>query len=134
MSHDDAPPLEAVVGLAVMLAAWPLVMRLMWTYTFNSECVQIYFFGIPLTRIDVREIESARTASLFDVISGITPYPPKRWRTRMRLSSLFRNVVVIKTRGERYWCLTPKNSETAIDSLLLSRFPHAACSNPKGVE
>ena len=123
MGHSDAPPLEAFVALAGMLAAWPFVQRLMWSYAFSSECVQIYFFGIPTKRIDVGEIESAKITSLFDVLSGVTPYPPKRSRTIMRLNSLFRNVVLIKTRGGYYWCVTPKNPVSAIDSLMLPSCP-----------
>ena len=119
MSHDDAPPVEAIVALVAMLAAWPLVMRVLWSYSFSSDYVRIYLFGIAIAQVHVDEIEGIRIVSLFDILSGSVPYPPQRWKMRMYINSFFRKVMVLKTKEGYYWCMTPKSADTVVESLQL---------------
>jgi hypothetical protein len=117
MNGDDTPPIEAILALMAMLATWPLVMRMLYSYKFDTESVRVYFLGIRVARIPVQEIEWMRITTWFDVLAGNVPYPPQKLRTRIVANSFFRKLVMIKTKQNFFWCVSPKNPEVAIQSL-----------------
>ncbi len=119
MKNDDLPPLDAILSLIAMLAAWFILLPLIYSYKFDAQSVRIYFLGIRFARIPVENIEWVRITTLFDVLGGNVPYPSHPMRTLIFANSFFRKIVMIKTSRHFFWCLTPKNPEEAIDSLCL---------------